>query len=96
VAERSRADEVISGVAYTVRTVNGHAPGHLDHFSEDPIVVVVVAYGDQAVTIHGAPRRDGDAVVVYEKDGDGSGKDVRTWVVRQHGDRFEAAERAIF
>ena len=41
-------------------------------------------------------RRDGDAVLVYEKSAGGTGKDVRTWRVTHRDGRFEIAERSLF
>ena len=94
--DRSRADEVASGAPYVVRTVNDHPPTDLADFLGEPVVVLTVERRQQQVCIHGESRLDGDAVIVYEKDSDGTGKDVRTWSVRRNGAQFEAGERAVF
>ena len=95
-SERSRADQVMSGLAYIVHRVNDKAPVQLDDFVATPLVAVTVRSGEDEVGIRGESRRDGDAVILYEKDGDGVGKDVRTWQVRERDGRFEAAERSVF
>ncbi len=95
-ADRSKVDQVASGVPYVVTMVNGRPPESLDDFVADAVVAMTVAAADQVVTIHGSARRDADAVVVFEKDSDGIGKDVRTWQVRREGGRFEAVERSTY
>ena len=95
-SDRSKVDQVTSGVPYVVTMVNGRPPESLDDFVADAVVAITVAAEDQVVTIHGSARRDADAVVVYEKDSDGIGKDVRTWQVRRESGRFEAVERSIY
>ena len=95
-SERSSADQVKSGLAYTVHRVNDRPPVQLDDFVATPLVAVTVRSGDEEIGIRGESRRDGDAVILYEKDGDGVGKDVRTWRVREHAGGFEAAERSVF
>ena len=95
-SDRSKVDEVASGVPYVVTVVNGRPPESLDDFVAEAVVAMTVATADQVVTIHGSARRDADAVVVYEKASGGIGKDVRTWQVRREGGRFEAVERSIY
>ena len=96
VSDHSGADEVASGVPYSVTAVNGRVPGSLDDFGTD-IVEVVASRREQRVTICGAGRRvDDRSVVIHEKTYDGSGKDVRTWEITGDADRFEATELSIF
>ena len=95
-SDRSKVDEVVAGVPYVVTVVNGRPPESLNDFVAEAVVAITVAAADQVVIIHGSARRDGDAVVVYEKDSGGIGKDVRTWRVRLESGRFEAVERSIY
>lgn len=95
-SDHSAVDDVASGRPYAVRSVNDHPPTHLDEFTIDDVVVVVAEAAGQVVEIHGSARRDGDAVLVYEKSAGGTGKDVRTWRVTHHGAHFEIAERSLF
>lgn len=96
VSDRSQADEVVSGVPYLVTSVNDRPPASLDDFVGDPVVALTVASDTQVVIIHGASRHDRDSVIVYEKDGCGTGKDVRTWRIQIKDGRFEASERSIY
>jgi len=95
-SDHRKVDEVVSGVPYVVTLVNGRPPESLNDFVGEAVVAITVAAAEQVVIIHGSVRRDGDAVVIYEKDNDGIGKDVRTWRVRLEGGRFEAVERSIY
>ena len=95
-SDRSKVDDVMSGIPYVVTLVNGRPPEWLNDFVTDDVVAITVAAAEQVVTVHGSVRRDGDAVVIYEKDNDGIGKDVRTWRVRLERGRFEAVERSIY
>ena len=95
-SDHRKVDEVVSGVPYVVTLVNGRPPESLNDFVAEAVVAITVAAAEQVVIIHGSVRRDGDAVVIYEKDNDGIGKDVRTWRVRLEGGRFEAVERSIY
>ena len=95
-SDHSGADEVASGLPYSVTAVNGRVPGSLDDFGTD-IVEVVASRREQRVTICGAGRRvDDRSVVIHEKTFGGSGKDVRTWEITGDAARFEATERSIF
>jgi len=96
VSDRSKVDEVMSGVPYVVTVVNGRPPESLNDFVADAVVAITVAAANQEVKIRGSARRDGDTVVIHEKDSDGIGKDVRTWRVRLESGRFEAVERSIY
>jgi hypothetical protein len=87
---------VVSGVEYAVVSVNGHAPGSVNDFMEEPVVVVHASTGAHEVTICGSPRGVEDCVILYEKDHAGTGKDIRTWLVREHDGRFSATERSVF
>ena len=95
-SDRSKVDDVMSGIPYVVTLVNGRPPESLNDFVTDDVVAITVAAAEQVVIVHGSVRRDGDAVVIYEKDNDGIGKDVRTWRVRLERGRFEAVERSIY
>jgi hypothetical protein len=87
---------VISGVEYAVQSVNGHAPRSLDDFVEQPTVLVVASMGEHAVTFQGSARPQHECVIVYEKDHDGTGKDIRTWLICEHDGGFHATERSMF
>ena len=89
-SDHRKVDEVVSGVPYVVTLVNGRPPESLNDFVAEAVVAITVAAAEQVVIIHGSVRRDGDAVVIYEKDNDGIGKDVRTWRV---GSREVASRR---
>ena len=95
-SDHSAVDEVMSGAPYVVHAVNDRPPTGLDDFLSSPVVAVTVESRRKVVLIHGPTRRDGDSVVIYEKDNGGTGKDVRTWRVLERDGRFEVAERAIF
>ncbi len=95
-SDRSRVDPVSSGTCYVVTSVNERPPESLDDFVVRPVVAVTVASEDQEVTIHGSARRDGDSILVHEKDSDGTGKDVRTWRIHLQNGRFEAFERSTY
>ena len=91
-SDHSGADVVTSGVPYTVTAVNGRVPTSLDDFGTE-IVEVVLSRRAQRATICGPGRRvDDRAVVIHEKTYDGSGKDVRTWLITANADGFEATE----
>jgi phosphoenolpyruvate synthase/pyruvate phosphate dikinase len=96
VSNSSKADQVGSGVPYLVTLVHDRAPRSLDDFMSGAVVALTVVSGDQTVCIHGSSRRDGESVVVYEKDHDGVGKDVRTWEVHATQGHFEATERSMY
>jgi hypothetical protein len=93
--DHSKVDPVASGRPYTVTSVNDTVPGCLDDFVSRDVVALTVAAKDQVVEIHGAAHRAREEVVVHEKDGDGTGKDVRTWQIAMQDGRFEAVQRTI-
>ncbi len=95
-SNRSRIDPVSSGTCYVVTAINDHPPERLDDFVIDDVVALTVASDRQVVTIQGSSRLNGDSIVVYEKDCDGVGKDVRTWRIKQQNGRFEAFERGMY
>ncbi|MEO5842953.1 MAG: hypothetical protein ABIQ73_26580 [Acidimicrobiales bacterium] len=95
-SDRSHVDPVASGTCYVVTSVNEQPPDGLSDFIARPVVVVTVASEHQVVTIHGSARLDGDSILVYEKDSDGVGKDVRTWRIQLQNGRFEAFERSTY
>jgi hypothetical protein len=93
--DHSKVDPVASGRPYTVTSVNDTVPGCLDDFVSRDVIALTVEARDQVVEIHGSARRAGEDVVVHEKDGDGTGKDVRTWQIAMQDERFEAVQRPI-
>ena len=95
-SDRSRVDPVSSGSCCVVTSVNERPPESLVDFVMRPIVAVTVASEDQELTIHGSARRDSDSILVYEKDSDGTGKDVKTWRIHLQNGRFEAFERSTY
>lgn len=99
-SDRNKVRDVASGSPYTVVLVNERAPAVLEDFVAVIVVTLTVADGqgddDHLVEIRGAARLDGDSVIIYEKDGSGVGKDVRTWLVTGRDGRFEATERSMF
>ena len=95
-SDRSKVDAVASGAPYVVTAVNDRPPQSLDDFVERSVVAVTVASEHQVVEIHGSARIDGDSVIIHEKDHDGIGKDVRTWLIGSCDGHFEATERSLF
>jgi hypothetical protein len=93
---RSRVDPVSSGACYVVTSINDYPPERLEDFVNDDVVALTVASDRQVVTIQGSSRVNGDSILVYEKDCDGVGKDVRTWCIKQQNGRFEAYERSNY
>jgi hypothetical protein len=71
---------VISGRAYRVRLVLGHAPHDLSDFAGQTAFVLKVE--GQEYTVMGVGLRTDDGAQVFEKDDEGHGKDVRVWSVR--------------
>ena len=94
--DRSKADGVVSGAAYVVTEINDQRPQSLHNFFGAETVAMTVASPHQVLHVHGSARQDGDSVLVYEKDMEGTGMDVRTWRVQEHGGRLEATERSNF
>ena len=70
----SKVDAVASGKPYAVTSVNDSTPGCLEDFVSEPVAAVTVCASEQVVEIHGPAHVGGDAVVVHEKDCDGTGK----------------------
>ena len=95
-SDRSHVDPVSSGTCYVVTSVNGRPPLELHDFLDCAVVALTVASPHQEVTIHGSVRLDDGAVLVYEKDHDGIGKDVRTWRIQEQNGHFEAYERSTY
>ena len=86
---------IASGLPYVVVSVNDRAPESLDDFLVSPVTTVEALTETQVVTFQGPGRRDANAVLIYEKDHGGVGKDVRIWRIAIHEGRFEAVERPI-
>ena len=84
---------IASGAVYRVVAVNGRPPVDLDEFAVREVVTAELARRDQRVVVRGSVRRLGSDVMVYEKDADGVGKDVRVWTVTEHHRSFEAMAR---
>lgn len=89
-------ESVASGVPYHVEQVNGHHPRLMEDFVEEPVNSITAESGEQTIEIQGPGRRDDDTVVIYEKDQQGEGRDMRTWSVTDDEGGFEVTERAIF
>lgn len=92
-SDHSGVDPVVSGRPYVVTSVNDAEPHCLEDFVAQPVLACTVAAREQVVEIHGAARIDADAVIVHEKDTDGTGKDVRTWQISPHDGNYEAVQR---
>jgi len=91
----SPAAPVISGLPDSVVAVN-HRPPHTleDLLVGESVLVEATAHG-QLVTFQGSARREADAVLVYEKERAGVGRDVRVWEITGQGGRFAPVERAF-
>ncbi len=87
---------IFSGLAYVVLSVNDRAPESLDEFLAAPVTTVEVTVDTQVVRFRGPGRREAESVLIYEKDQDGVGKDVRVWRIAIHDGRFEAVQRSIY
>ena len=77
---------IVSGVPYEVTDVEGHAPSALEEFTGPVTIHTHGPTGDQEVCGSGG-RPYGGAVRLYEKDRQGTGKDIRVWTVRASLDR---------
>jgi hypothetical protein len=79
---------VVSGKPYQVREIGGHVPRQLSDFTGDKRVLIDL--DGEEYTICGPGVEVEDCVRLYEKSDEGSGKDIRVWVVRQlsHEERF--------
>jgi hypothetical protein len=75
------ADATASGVPYPVIAVGGQEPRTLDQFAGD-VEVVIVKSGLES-TVRGVGALTDGAVRFHEK-AEGSGKDVRVWLIA-HG-----------
>ncbi|WP_182113182.1 MULTISPECIES: hypothetical protein [unclassified Actinotalea] len=71
---------IVSGVPYVVRTLDGRPPVSIDEFAADVSMVVVGPTGEHTVAGCGDLISDG-TVRLYQKDNDGTGKDIRVWTV---------------
>ena len=87
-SDQSRVDAVSSGTPYSVSAVDGRPPQNLDDFVAEDVVTLIINNEAQEVIVQGSAVRTEDTVLVYEKDGAGSGKDVRTWRVHWDGGAF--------
>ena len=85
---------VVSGKPYAVLRVHDHAPRELSDFVGQTAFVVDLDGEDYVVW--GTGVRAESAVRVFEKDGQGYGKDIRVWSVRQDstGGSFTAEHSA--
>jgi len=90
-----RIEPVASGVPYLIHSVNDHEPGALADFGPG-LLGIIASFGGQTITIHGTARVDGDRAIIFEKDDHGTGRDLRTWDVHRHDDRFHAWERSNY
>lgn len=71
---------IVSGVPYLVTEVGDQAPVALADFAGDVTVRLNGPTGDHTVSGCGEPGDD-HTVRLYEKDHEGTGKDVRVWTV---------------
>jgi hypothetical protein len=90
--ENTTPQMVVSGVPYTVVSVDGRAAVDLDDFVGLGHFVVTGQTGEHQVA--GEGDRHEDEVRFYEKTLDGIGKDVRVWKVVATDDGF-CAEAAV-
>ncbi|GGM00584.1 hypothetical protein [Nakamurella endophytica] len=81
---------VISGLPYTVASVNGRPPSGLVDF--DGPCTLTVRLDGQALEIAGVGRVDTDTVRFHQKDHGIDGKDTRVWAIRDSGDGTVVAE----
>ena len=86
----------ISGIPYSVTSANGRPPTCFDDFVGQAVVEVSIEAGREALAICGSCRVDGESLILYEKTGDGTGKDVRTWQISMQNGQFEAIARSMF
>jgi hypothetical protein len=77
---------VVSGVPYTVTSVDGRPPTTLDDFVGLTAFVVTGRTGEHQVA--GEGDLHDDVVRFYEKTSGGIGKDVRVWTLRPTEDGF--------
>ena len=82
---------VISGKCYRVQQVRGQVPRQLGDFTGD--AQVLIDLDGEEYTICGPGVEVGDGVRLYEKTDEGTGKDIRVWVVLQSSQ--EAAFLAV-
>ena len=50
-SDRSKVDDVMSGIPYVVTLVNGRPPESLNDFVTDDVVAITVAAAEQVVTV---------------------------------------------
>ena len=79
---------VVSGVPYVVVEVEGREPADLADFVT--ATHFVVQDGDGTRSVAGVGHLTEDSVRFHEKAGDGEGKDLRVWCVRQGDAGFTA------
>ena len=72
---------VVSGKPYSVLRVHDHAPRELSDFVGQTAFTVDLAGEDYVVWGTGVAAEN--TVRVFEKDGQGHGKDIRVWSVRE-------------
>ncbi|HSK58142.1 MAG TPA: hypothetical protein VK935_03720 [Actinomycetospora sp.] len=86
------ADPVVSGVPYDVRELDGAAPGALEDFVGEHVLLLSGHTGDHRVAGSGGDELDG-GLRFYEKDA-ASTKDVRTWTISPSDGGFVAVSGA--
>jgi hypothetical protein len=87
---------VMSGTPYSIRFVNGRPPASLDDFVTADIIELTVNSGHDEVCLKGSAHRQGDVALVYEKDHEGTGKDVRVWEIAISDGVFSAVPASAF
>ena len=84
---------IVSGRPYRVVEVAGSPLRDLKDLVGD--VAQFTIDHDGGYVVQGSSRWDEDTVKFYEKDGDGTGKDVRVWQVTKAGPEEFAAVHVI-
>ena len=95
-SDRLNIQPVGSGVPYRVTSVAGHVPERLEDFVADGAVTVTVSCAGADIDIVGPVVVAGHHAVLYEKDGAGTGKDIRKWHIHHDGGGFQAMEAGIY
>lgn len=83
---------VVSGIAYPILSVAGRPCAELTDFLDDTEFTIA---NDGRYIAKGSGRLDGDSVRFYEKDHDGSGRDIRVWRIVRTPDGTFTAEHAV-
>lgn len=89
---------IISGVEYTVETVNGARPSADADFAGD--VVLALTYDAPGTEVRHEQEIRGVGLLteggIYVNEKDERGKDLRRWQVRPHGEQGYCAVQGLF